>query len=80
MHDRKMLVCYLHGFLPPHPLFCPLFFATKYFFAVTLGIDVDNIAVMGSSAGGGLAAALALMVRDRHEYQFVCTRFSFSPR
>jgi acetyl esterase/lipase len=30
-----------------------------------LGIDRDRVAVMGGSAGGGLAAGLALMARDR---------------
>ncbi|ASY45062.1 MAG: alpha/beta hydrolase [Pseudomonadota bacterium] len=33
--------------------------------ADTLGIDPQRIVVLGESAGGGLAAALALMVRDR---------------
>ncbi|HME41184.1 MAG TPA: alpha/beta hydrolase [Steroidobacteraceae bacterium] len=34
----------------------------------TLNIDARRIGVMGESAGGGLAAALALLARDRGEY------------
>ena len=33
-----------------------------------LGVDPSSIGVGGESAGGGLAAALALLVRDRGEY------------
>jgi acetyl esterase/lipase len=33
--------------------------------ALVLGVDVERVAIVGSSAGGGLAAGLALLARDR---------------
>lgn len=40
--------------------------------AAAHNVDAGRIAVGGTSAGGNLAAVVALMARDRHEPQLVC--------
>src|SRR5688500_10473780 len=57
---------------PEHPFPAPLedCYAGRAWTAAhadELGIDRERIVIMGQSAGGGLAAALALLVRDRAE-------------
>jgi acetyl esterase/lipase len=42
-----------------------------------LGIDTGRVGVMGASAGGGLAAALALLARDRGEYQLAFQHLNY---
>ncbi|KAH7142214.1 Alpha/Beta hydrolase protein [Dactylonectria macrodidyma] len=44
-----------------------------------LGIDMDRIAVMGESAGGGLAAGLALMARDRNLFPALAKQILIYP-
>lgn len=42
-----------------------------------LGVDAARIGLMGESAGGGLAAALALLARDRGEYQIAFQHLTY---
>ncbi len=58
---------------PDHPYPAPLddcYAALQYLFenAAALHIDSRRIAIGGASAGGGLAAGLALLARDRGKY------------
>jgi len=57
---------------PEHPYPAPLedcYAGLRWTYgqAATLGIDPQHIAIGGASAGGGLAAGLALLARDRGE-------------
>ena len=68
---------------PEHPYPAPLedCYAGLRWFASSagaLGIDASRIAIGGGSAGGGLAAGLALLVRDRGEID-VCFQLLVYP-
>ena len=59
---------------PEHPFPAPLedcYAALKWFAgsSAELGVEKSRIAIGGASAGGGLAAGLALLARDRAEVQ-----------
>ena len=45
--------------------------------AAGLGIDINRIGLKGESAGGGLAASLALLARDRGEFSFAFQHLIF---
>jgi len=71
-----VIVAVEYRLAPEHPFPAPLndcYAALQWMMANTqqLNIDHKRIAVAGVSAGSGLAAALALMVRERGEYELI---------
>ncbi|NUS94315.1 MAG: alpha/beta hydrolase [Nocardia sp.] len=64
---------------PEHPFPVPLedCYAGLRRLAELPGVDRDRIAIAGESAGGGLAAALALLARDRGEIRPVLQLLSY---
>ena len=64
---------------PEHPFPAPLddCYAALRWLAGQPDVDADRIALVGESAGGGLAAALALLARDRGEVRPVFQLLSY---
>jgi len=70
---QAVIVAVDYRLAPEHPFPAPLedcYTALDWLFRQShaLGLDRQKVVIMGHSAGGGLAAALALLVRERREY------------
>lgn len=69
-----LIVAVDYRLAPEHPFPTPLndcYAALAWIFeeGLALGVDTQKVMVMGHSAGGGLAAAVSIMARDRNEYR-----------
>lgn len=69
-----LIVAVDYRLAPEHPFPTPLndcYSALAWIFneGLALGVDTQKVMVMGHSAGGGLAAAVSIMARDRNEYR-----------
>lgn len=72
-HLHTLIVAVDYRLAPEHPFPAPLedcYTALAWIFSnhQYLNADTRKLVVMGHSAGGGLAAALAILARDRGEY------------
>ncbi len=70
---KAVIVAVDYRLAPEHPYPVPLedsYTALSWLFreSYRLGLDANRVVIMGHSAGGGLAAALALLVRERAQY------------
>ncbi|CAM3056078.1 lipase [Pseudomonas floridensis] len=69
-----LIVAVDYRLAPEHPFPLPLedcYAALAWIFneGLALGVDTRQVMVMGHSAGGGLAAAVSIMARDRNQYR-----------
>ncbi|MFN8443761.1 MAG: alpha/beta hydrolase [Caldilineaceae bacterium] len=87
LHIAKEINCVVvsveYRLAPEHPFPAPMedcYAALKWLAqnAAELGVDPNRIAIGGASAGGGMTAGLALLVRDRGEIK-ICFQLPIYP-